>query len=278
MSDPERNERTPVELPRVAVREAADGGHALELEIEIDAPIAEVWKALSEAEGLRRWFPLDARVEPGEGGSVWLSWGPGCEGKAPIVAWEPERRLRWDEGATQVELALAAEKGGAVQVRLVQSGFAGEGWEGYLDAVRRGWLYFLFNLRHYLEHHRGTPRDLLWQRRPAGRGRDEVWQALLGSEGLGTDAGEAGIEAGPISVELGSRHAGLVVLAERPHVLAIVLDDLQRALLFVELEMGGEGWHCGIWLSTWGLGEAQLEELRGAVDDLARRLLEPAPA
>ena len=47
---------------------------AVEREIEIDAPLAAVWKALTDADELTRWFPLNAGVTPGVGGSVWMSW------------------------------------------------------------------------------------------------------------------------------------------------------------------------------------------------------------
>lgn len=38
----------------------------------------EVWQALTDARELTRWFPVEARVEPGLGGSIWLSWGEGA--------------------------------------------------------------------------------------------------------------------------------------------------------------------------------------------------------
>jgi hypothetical protein len=31
----------------------------------------------TDGEELKRWFPLDARVTPGEGGKIWVSWGEG---------------------------------------------------------------------------------------------------------------------------------------------------------------------------------------------------------
>jgi uncharacterized protein YndB with AHSA1/START domain len=49
----------------------------LEKEIEIAVPIEEVWKALTDANELARWFPLEARVTPGLGGNIFVSWGPG---------------------------------------------------------------------------------------------------------------------------------------------------------------------------------------------------------
>ena len=42
--------------------------------IELHASPEAVWKALTDAAELVRWFPLEARVEPGEGGSIFMSW------------------------------------------------------------------------------------------------------------------------------------------------------------------------------------------------------------
>lgn len=41
----------------------------IEKEIEINAPLEDVWKALTDANELARWFPLEARVTPGPGGT-----------------------------------------------------------------------------------------------------------------------------------------------------------------------------------------------------------------
>ena len=70
---------------------------SLIFEREVAGSPEEVWEALTTAEGLRQWFPLDARVGNGEGDSIWLSWGPGCDGEAPIHIWEPARRFGWTE-------------------------------------------------------------------------------------------------------------------------------------------------------------------------------------
>ena len=55
--------------------------------IEINAPPDVVWKAIAEAEGITRWFVPFARVEPGVGGTIWLSWGEGIEGTETIEVW-----------------------------------------------------------------------------------------------------------------------------------------------------------------------------------------------
>ena len=46
-----------------------------ELEIEMNATAERVWQALSTAEGIASWFAPVTRVEPGVGGSVFLTMG-----------------------------------------------------------------------------------------------------------------------------------------------------------------------------------------------------------
>ena len=69
-------------------------GRTQELSLTIEAPAADVWKALTDAEELTRWFVPEARVVPGVGGSLWMSWGGGMEGTTHITDWEPNRRMR----------------------------------------------------------------------------------------------------------------------------------------------------------------------------------------
>ena len=69
-------------------------GKKVEAEIAIDATPEEVWRAISEGDRLKQWFPLDARVTPPPDGKVWLSWGEGAEWESPIEVWEPSKHLR----------------------------------------------------------------------------------------------------------------------------------------------------------------------------------------
>ena len=124
----------------------------IEIEIPVDAPPEAVWKALTDPDELARWFPLEARVEPGEGGSIAVSWGPEIQGLHRIRVWEPEKRLQttwfeptemfgtpppraggsWDqliredgESATRlvVDYYLEGREGGTL-LRMVHSGFS----------------------------------------------------------------------------------------------------------------------------------------------------------
>lgn len=165
------------------------GTRKLETSIEIRATPGAVWKALTDAEELIRWFPMEARVTPGVGGSIWTAWKGEFEDTATIEIWEPERRLRLVSGAGATGLParlvqeFTIEPGGqgATTLRLVHSGFArGADWDWEFDATRRGWELELRGLRHYLERHAGKPRRVVWIRRRTERTAEQAWQRLMG--------------------------------------------------------------------------------------------------
>lgn len=248
----------------------APTGRELRMEIEIGAPPEAVWKALTEGEELSRWFPPEARVTPGVGGKVFLSWGPGCEGEGPIHLWEPGRRFGWQEKGEQtiaVEWEIEATAGGT-RVRLVQSGFGDEDtWDDYIDALERGWAYFLHNLGHYLEHHRGKPRHMVSQRVKREGSQAETWQRLMGEHGLGLSTARGG--GAPCTLRLGeASYEARVVIEREPWTFAATVPELDDALLFVEMEFGGPSWHCGIWLSTYGLAPERVAALETQVSRL----------
>ena len=53
---------------------STEKARVVEQTIRIEASPDAVWKALTDAEDLANWFPLEARVTPGAGGSIWMSW------------------------------------------------------------------------------------------------------------------------------------------------------------------------------------------------------------
>ena len=254
-------------------------GRTLEVEVTVDAPPDEVWEALTTAEGLRRWFPLDARVEPGQGGNVWVSWGPGSEGSAPIHIWDPPRRFGWtefhggDESGTPIQVAAdfhLEARSGVTVVRVVQSGFgASADWEEMYDAVQDGWRYFLFNLAFYFREHRGKDRAMVWRRFATDLPRDTVWERLVGGALVDRGSRHPGaVRPGdPLSIHLDEALSGTVVSARPNHHLAAMLPDLAQSLLFVEIE----GPHVGVWLSTYGLEAARVRALQSALDDRLER-------
>jgi uncharacterized protein YndB with AHSA1/START domain len=145
---------------RAATAREATRSH--ETRIEIAAPIEDVWKALTEASEIARWFAPNIKVEPGVGGTFLADWGPGIEWKTAIEVWEPNRHLRLAETREQPEPCpllqdyfLEAE-GGKTVLRLVHSGFGTSAeWDNEYEGTRGGWPVCFFRLKHGLEHHRG---------------------------------------------------------------------------------------------------------------------------
>jgi uncharacterized protein YndB with AHSA1/START domain len=245
------------------------GERTIEIEVSVDVAPEEVFRMLTDPAEVSRWFPLEADIELEVGGRVWLSWGPGCEGEAPIHILEPPRRFGWTERYGPVELAVdfhVETRDGVTVVRLVQSGFtASADWDEMYDALLDGWTYFLFNLRHYVRHHRGTPRTMVWRRAETALDRDEVWRRLLAS-GLATPSDTAGgspAAGQPFTTHLDGLHEGTVVSARPGRHFAGVLPGLDQSVLFVEFE----GRHVGFWLSTYGLEPSRSAALQDALDE-----------
>ena len=226
-------------------------------ETTIAATPDEVWQALTDAQELTRWFPVEARVVPGVGGSIWLSWGEGAGGEAPITVWEPARRLEWTETRGPVKLAvdfhITAGDGGTV-VRLVQSGFGdGPEWDDEFHMTTGGWAYFMAHLKWYLERHRGVERDLIGLREQVAFTRDEAFRRLV--------AITNNLDATPIVSNPSSGQAGFTIAS------------LNNAILFIEIEPGKDSCRGGFWLSTYGLG-GQLAEVRERFTSIYRSALD----
>ncbi len=178
---------------------------SLEERIVIDAPAEAVWRALTDAEELMRWFPLEATVEPGAGGSMWLSWGGQNGATARIEVWEPNRHLRTveprrDSAGRLVELVVdyfIEGEGGRTTLRVVHAGFgAGAEWDEEYDGTSRGWRYELRGLRHYLSRHRGMPRRVAWVAAPTSLSPDVCYARIMGPTGLAREGGVAGLGEG----------------------------------------------------------------------------------
>jgi uncharacterized protein YndB with AHSA1/START domain len=249
------------------------GTRSIEMEITIDAPVEAVWEALSTGEGLEQWFPPTARVKPGEGGSVFLSWGAGVEGEGRIVVWEPNRRIAWREPFDAdtpvrflIDFELEAQRGGSTKLRLVHSGF-GEGadWDEQYEATKAGWTYFLFNLAWYVVRHRGKLRRLISSRRSTTRPVAEVWKSLLARTGI--DASKSG-PGTSYTMRLDGVQNGQVEYVREPRNFAGTLTSLDDGLLFIELESGTPSWHCGVWVSVYGVKEERAAALQVALDEI----------
>ncbi|HME10392.1 MAG TPA: SRPBCC domain-containing protein [Bryobacteraceae bacterium] len=149
--------------------------------MKFDVPIKttpeQLWKALTEAPEITKWYAPEARVVPGQGGSIWLSWGAGCEGEAKIEVWEPGKCLR-TAAPMAVEYSILSENGQVI-LRLVQSGFSPDAnFEEEYQSTFAGWTTMFKALQHSLERHPGTSAVTVSVAGPSGLPQLEAFQRI----------------------------------------------------------------------------------------------------
>ena len=257
-----------------------------DVQLEIAAPPDAVWRALTDATELTRWFPLEAGVNPD--GTEWMAWRDQFRFSGRTDAAEPQRYLRsvpilppeFTPPVPMVtEFFLEAARGSTV-VRVVQSGFlADRSWDEEFDGVRRGWIFQLASLKHYLERHRGTPRHVAWARKFIAVPQAEAWQRVSGPHGLGVNL--AGAKSGDavrfVTIDADSFECALQML-NPPLDFSGVIANWNDALLRVQfdhLPMRGYS-DAQLWLATWGVPAARVESLESRWTQMLARLF-PEP-
>jgi uncharacterized protein YndB with AHSA1/START domain len=259
----------------------------LELQIDVNAPVEEIWKAITEAEGIASWFAPIAKVsKPGVDGEVTFAWSEEMSMTSRVDVWEPNRRVRWidDPSFMGPGTALAVEfqlesAGGKTRVRLIQSGFGeSEGWDDFFEGTQTGWTYFLYNLRLYVERHLGKKRHMISDRIQVPARRHAAWNHIVAAvTGVAPDRVDS-IQVGSHGqISLGAKPTPAVVeLAIPDKGLALRLPDLDNAVLFIELEGGGDSFHTGWWLSVYDAARAK--ELETTAKQTFRKIHDTLPA
>ena len=255
----------------------------LDLTIDVDATLEEVWQALTTGDGIARWFGPYAAVTPGEGGSVSVGWDPKEMWDTPITVWEPLKRMQTasempTKDGKMVRLAvdyyIEALHGGKVRVRLVHSGFDdSDSWDGYIDGLDAGWAFFLFNLKHALERHRGVPRRQL-SARFRTHARDGEEHPIFGAKGLNVRPNASTLRPGDkCRLTLGGVDVdATVAIKHKSRAIAFVVPSWNDALLFVEREGLKETHTIGVWLSLYGVPETAAAPLQKGLGDLQSAL------
>lgn len=253
-----------IEPPRTA--------RTIEISADIDTTLEEAWQALASGEGIARWFSTHAAVVPGADGSVAVGWDPQQMWTQPITVWEPLRRLQTASEMPApdgrivriaIDYFLEAREGG-VRVRLVHSGFDdSESWDNYIDGLEAGWGYFMFNLKHALERHRGIDRVSLSAR---FRTTDTAGQEhpVFGRDGLRVAPPASGLRTGDrCSLSLGGAPVdATVAVRHRSRTIAFVVPAWNDALLFVEREQLENPHRLGVWISLYGVDDATVSRLQ----------------
>jgi len=265
---------------------------SITLETEIAASPERVWKALTEAEELMRWFPLEARVVPGVGGSMWLSWGYPVVAESIIDVWEPGQRLRTTESRplgillqpNQIEnpprsVEYTIESAGdKTRLSLVHSGFvASSNWNQVYSGVRCGWEFQFRSLRHYLERHDGNDRVVGWIKQQVDGTFEQVWVNLMGKNGrLGAGHLSRGSEGFPYSITPSRDEIirGTVEIYEPPKQFIATASDWNDALFRIYLveHPGGGGLDVSIWLATYGVPAEKIKAFQERWKEMIQKL------
>ncbi len=153
-----------------------DVPHRFELELVVPGSPEQVWHAIASGEGISAWM-MPADVEPRPGGYVEFHMGPEASSRGRVTAFEPQRRIEYEEdwaalvgreGADVTplvtEFLVEARSGGTCVVRVVTSAFGtGADWENeFWEEMNTGWAPILDNLRLYLTHFPGQRASTIW--------------------------------------------------------------------------------------------------------------------
>ena len=161
----------------------------------------------SRVEGDRRRRGVDAVVRRnGDASSPALaarskSRGADAEkGRSQIEVWEPNRTLRValrpfdgacrcrpDRSSTNTRSSRKTARPCCAWSARASPRRAD--WDGFYDGTNSGWPSFFRALRHYLEHHRGKPRQVIKLVGMLPGSLEEAWANLTGPERIQLHAG-----------------------------------------------------------------------------------------
>jgi uncharacterized protein YndB with AHSA1/START domain len=274
---------------------ATPSSRAIHIAVEIDASPDAVWNALTDPAELTRWFPLDASVTPGPGGRVRWSWGDPIVAESTIEAWEPGRRLVLHEQTVLgehvspgeratapdrvMEFVLEAREGRTV-LRLVHSGFSSDAdWENELhDGVMRGWTFELRALKHYLEVHPGARRRVAWVHQPFAGSLEDTWTALFSPRAFLAAGSIDGLGEGSryrIGTVTGDVFEGRVLVHIPGVQFSATVANMNEGILRVELEHVRKNRDVTVWLSTYGMPDADVKAFGERWERVLRDVLAP---
>jgi uncharacterized protein YndB with AHSA1/START domain len=227
--------------------------------IGIHASPAEVYRALTEAAELERWFVSRAVIDLRPGGTFRWEYGRGGAdpGAAPLVTQGTFREvvkqelLRLDlpieELETEVEIRIDAWRDGSV-VTLTHAGFPGdEEWDETFRAIDRGWQTELHVLKIFLERGRGMQRSTARHARRIKATAEEVFDSFGTKAGLESWlADHAALDATPggeLLLEWTGREAvrGHIAVSDPDRFLLMTWEGDRPSLVRVHIDGDGEG-------------------------------------
>ena len=131
--------------------------------IEIDVPVARVWRALTEPGLIKIWSGQEAEIDPRQGGMYRIGKRTGHSREAHIDVFEVNRRLRLiylngknsppSDSAAVDDFILDTRRGeGKTSLRLLGSGIPETPeWDRSYASIRMGWERFMARIKVTLE-------------------------------------------------------------------------------------------------------------------------------
>jgi uncharacterized protein YndB with AHSA1/START domain len=260
--------------------------------LDINATPDDVWRALTDAGELTRWFPLQARVTPGTGGTMFWGWDDRWAWESQIEAWEPGKRLKLVENrpafdakgdllpgpSHKMAMEFTLETlNGRTRLRIVHSGFGqGANWDDELESVASGWQAELRGLRYYLERHKGRDRHhAAVHHVSSSLGIDAVWKLLLSPAAFVVTEGR--LEAGErcvIRTATGDQISGTMAWHNPGRDLMIVVDELDGGVFRLATWRAAGQTGVQAWIVSYDPRHAtRVREIGARVQTLFDRLL-----
>lgn len=270
-----------------------NAGRRFDISIDIDAPQEQVWEALTRAEELVRWFPPQAEVTPGAGGSMRWAWGDAWSGIMRIEEWDAPRLLRlvdpnarpYDADGQPLAPGQASTASvvvtvtletvqGKTRLRLVHSGFGqGAAWDDELDGVSTGWQVELRSLRHYLTRHRGRNRLTASVHGSMAGSMADVWARLVSASGVTLDVPRPE-EGQPYTATLatGDRFSGRVQLYIPGRDFSGTAAEIGDGLFRVSTHPAGDRAGFTVWTASYNGDAARMQALERRLQQMTGTL------
>jgi uncharacterized protein YndB with AHSA1/START domain len=235
------------------------------IEIELQASPEEVWRAITEADRIAEWFAPDVKVTPGLGGSIYVGWGPGMGGEAPIRVWEPGKRFGWVQGeGTEAAQDVTFEihegtKPGTATLRLVHSGFGADAkFDDEYESSFGGWSTFFAMLQDGLARFAGLKGTNTTVFAMSGHPKAEAWERMQKALAITStvEGGEFKAKVGPLAI------AGRVARNPREGCLCL---SLPGSVLGVFVEGGKKAMITLMWIVYQDLDTGAAREALEAV-------------
>lgn len=254
--------------------------HRLISEIDIAASPERVWQALTDAEELTRWFPLYCEADARPGGWFKLMWDLDKPSEPEAIeAWEPGKLLatRWPMGEGTSSLVEYHIQGvaGSTKLTVVTSAFGErEDWEETFDSFRRGWLFELRGLKHYLEHHDGQARHVAMASGYFGIDLGTAWGRLVRAGGIEFHGSLAEGTAYRASLPGGVEVSGQAITVAPPKQFVGTANEFGNGLFRLELgDPGPDGTQSAwIWMTTYEQPASTVEALAAGFKSLLQSL------